>query len=112
MGIKNNIILSKTQRKVIAEIIASPSPRIVFDKLLGNPNDIAARDFLKRKKLIKVTNNGITMTDLGIQLAKEENIIDDSERLTPEGEALAFSDVNNSPRRIGENFKLLKQFVG
>ena len=86
---------TQNQMKVIAKIVASQDvPARAAAEISSNPNLIAARNLLMKLNVITFADNAATLTDKGQQLAKEQNITDESGQLTDEGNKLASSDAD------------------
>lgn len=86
---------TQNQLTVLAKIIASQEvPARAAAEISSNANLIAARNILMKLGLILYTDNSATLTDKGTQLAKEQNIIDESGQLTDEGNKLASTLAN------------------
>jgi len=88
------VTLSSNQKRVMAKIVASPTPKVAGEEISGSQNLVAARDQLSKLGAIQSVDGEASLTDVGQRLAREENIIDDSGGLTPDGEQLAHSSVD------------------
>jgi hypothetical protein len=97
MKLLDTVRLSSNQKRVIAKIIAAPTPKIAAEEISDGANMIKARDVLIDLGLITVTlNDEAALTDKGQQLAQAENLADQSGNLTPDGEKFAFTDQYNT----------------
>lgn len=83
------------QKRVLAKILASPTATVAANEMIGSQNMIAARDMLMKLGLITVSNGDASVTDRGVRVATEENLIDDSGALTPEGKAYATTNATD-----------------
>ena len=91
--ILTNIRLTQHQMKVLAMIAASPEGIVPDEDISKDRNMTAARQLLTKLGLI--TNDGedkYSITDSGAEVAKDENIIDDTGQLTELGNQLAFGE--------------------
>lgn len=87
----DTIALTSNQKRVIAKILAAPTPSVAGEEISGDQNLIAARNQLTRIGAIQVLGDEATLTDVGERLAREDNITDESGELTPDGQELAFT---------------------
>lgn len=93
MKMLNSVRLSDNQKRVIAKIIAAPTPKVAAEEISNGVNLKQARDALVDLQLVKQSlNDHAGLTDKGRQLAQEENLADESGQLTPDGEKWAFTD--------------------
>ena len=75
---------------VIAKIVASQDvPARAAAEISANTNMIAARNLLMKLNVITYTDNSASLTDIGQQLARDQNIVDEGGQLTDEGNKLA-----------------------
>lgn len=83
---------TQNQMIVLAKIVASQDvPARAAAEISTNTNMIAARNLLMKLNAITYTDNSASLTDIGQQLAREQNIVDESGQLTEEGNKLAAS---------------------
>ena len=96
MKILSSFQPNNTQKKVLA-IVASckEKPEKAISQLSSSENIISAKGLLLKLGLITVDNNGVQLTDSGKDVAIQQNILDDSEQLTPEGSQLISGDSND-----------------
>jgi hypothetical protein len=93
MKMLNSVRLSDNQKRVIAKIIAAPTPKVAAEEISNGANLKQARDALVDLQLVTVAlNDHAELTDKGRQLAQEENLADESGQLTPDGEKWAYTD--------------------
>lgn len=90
--ILTTIRLSGTQKAVLTKIIASSTEEQAYEQISDGRNLVAARDILKKLGLIEFEEGSATVTDTGKQVMKDENLLDDSDQLTDEGQQFAQSD--------------------
>lgn len=89
---------TSNQLRVIAKIAASQDvPARAAAEISSSANLIAARNLLMKLNVITYTDNSATLTDIGQQLAQEQNITDEGGQLTDEGNKLAASESNGKP---------------
>lgn len=84
----NNVRLNNTQQGTLAIIFNSPTPKTAFDNTSGAQNIVAARDFLKKMNLIRVSNSTVELTNFGDKAVVAYNIADESGKLTEYGQNL------------------------
>lgn len=90
----NTVNLTANQKRAIAKIIASPTPKIAGQEVSGDQNLVAARNELARLGAIHFVGGECSLTDIGERLAQEDNIADASGQLTPDGQKLAYTDTS------------------
>lgn len=83
---------TENQKKVLAKIIASPSPKVAGEEILGDENLVAARNILMKLGVITFSGGNAELTDKGRQIAQDENIADEGGQLTDTGNALAYGE--------------------
>lgn len=89
----DTIRLSDTQKRVIAKIIAAPTPKVAAEEISDGDNMIKARDILMDLGLITMSlDDHAELTDNGRQVARDENLVDETDNLTPDGEKYAYTD--------------------
>lgn len=91
MRVLPGVSLTDNQKRVLAKISASPTPKVAGEEVSGDQNLVGARDQLAHLGAIEFVAGEATITDKGMQLAKDANLVDDSGQLTPDGEALAYT---------------------
>lgn len=92
MKIMNSVRLTANQKRVLAKIFASPTPKVAGGEISDNRNLAGARRELERLGAIEYVAGEATVTDKGTELAKSENVIDDAGQLTQDGEMLAYTN--------------------
>lgn len=93
MKMLNTVRLSDNQKRVIAKIIAAPTPKVAAEEISNGVNLKQARDALVDLGLITQSlSDQAELTDKGRQLAQEENIADANGELTPDGQKYAYTD--------------------
>lgn len=114
MRILPSIRPTDNQRRVIARIIASPTPAVAGEAISGDVNLVAARNMLMKLGAITYAEGQAELTDRGMQIAVEENIASETGELTPSGQKLAFTHPNGQPVKdqpTSESFSLLKELL-
>jgi hypothetical protein len=97
MRVLSTVSLTSNQKRVLAKIIASPTPKVAGEEISGDQNLIAARDQLAELGAIEHVGGEASLTDKGEQLAREDNITDEGGQLTPDGEKLAHTSTTGEP---------------
>ena len=84
--------LTTNMQKVMAKILAAPTPAAAAAEISKGQNLVAARDILMKIGLItyKEQPDEATVTDQGQQVLRDENITDESGQLTDQGQQLAY----------------------
>lgn len=85
------------QKRVIAKILAAPTPTVASEEISKDANLVAARNMLMKLGIISLANNEAALTDRGQQIAVEENIADQGGQLTELGQKLAYTNAQNQP---------------
>ena len=90
MKMLNSVRLSDNQKRVIAKIIAAPTPKVAAEEISNGVNLKQARDTLVDLGIVMQTlDDHAELTDAGRKLAQDENLTDESGQLTPDGERYA-----------------------
>ena len=90
--------LTQNQQKVMAKILAAPTPLVAFSEISSGPNLIAARDILQKLGLIDFKEDeSAEVTDTGMQILRSLNIVDDMDELTDEGRNMAYDQDQQPP---------------
>ena len=82
------IQLSKAQQAVLAIVAGSSTPKLALSAIQNNINVKLAAKMLLNLGVIKVTTEGLILTELGNQQTQAYNIVDDSGNLTDSGQKL------------------------
>ncbi len=85
------------QKRVIAKIVASPTPSVAAQEISKSANLVAARNMLMKLGMITHANGEAALTQSGQQIASEEGITDQSGGLTDVGQQLAHTNSMNAP---------------
>ena len=85
----STVHLSDTQKVVITKIIASPTEQVAIEEISKGRNLVAAKEALVNLGLIEVSDNSITVTNIGHQVMADENLTDESGELTSTGQKYA-----------------------
>jgi len=93
----NSFHPTTNQKRVIAKIAASPTPTVAAGEISNDVNIVAARNELAKLGVITFNQNEASLTSRGAQIAVDENITDESGQLTPDGEALAYTNSDDQP---------------
>lgn len=80
------------QKRVLARIVSAPTSRVAATDMNGNQNLVAARDMLMKLGMVSLLNGEMELTDRGMLVAQQENIIDQTGQLTPDGEKLVYGN--------------------
>ena len=93
MKMLNSVRLSDNQKRVIAKVVAAPTPKVAAEEVSNGSNLTQARDTLIDLQLLQQSlDDHVTLRDKGSQVARDENLIDDAGQLTPDGEKYAYTD--------------------
>lgn len=104
------VMLTATQKGVLAILHNSPTPESAFEAVNGSPALITARNLLERLGLIQVGGNRAVLTPAGRQAVVSNNIADQSGQMTEDGAAL-IDTINASRGVTTEGFELLKSLI-
>lgn len=114
MRLLSSVRPTTSQKRVIAKIIASPTPTVAGGQLSADANLVAARNMLAKLGVISVADAEVTLTDVGQQLARDENIVDQMGELTQDGKQLAYTKTSDNPASAAgqmENATLLSRLL-
>lgn len=109
-----------TQKQVLAKVAGAATPTVAGDAISSGANFVSARNTLAKLGLISFANGEATLTDAGQSLARAENIVDETGRLTPQGQVMARAqqpgtapepEVMGAPSQPMESFKTLKELL-
>ena len=92
--ILTNVRLSIAQKYVLAKIyLPTQTPLTAFSSVSGNANIAGARETLEKLGMVEVdeTKNEAWITEKGKAALRNENLIDDTDNLTPAGEKFAYA---------------------
>ncbi len=92
-----DIRLTDNQKRVLAKVIAAPTPKVGLEEISTKQGFLAARDLLVRLNLLSLDNGGASVTDQGKQIMQDEALLDPGGQLTPDGEQLAHTDEMGKP---------------
>lgn len=89
-----NLRLTEFQKKVLAKIKAAPTPKVAGEEISSGEQLVAARDALLKfnPSLIEFIRGEASLTSYGEKVLKDENIVDDTNGLTPVGKDLAYDE--------------------
>jgi hypothetical protein len=91
------INLSDNQKRVLCKAVAAPTPKVAAQEVSNSENLIASRDQLIKLGLLNFTPNGASVTDKGMQVLKDEALVDETGQLSPDGDELAHTDAHGKP---------------
>lgn len=107
--------LTNYQKKVMAKIIAAPTPKIAGEEITKDPQLVRARNVLLKisPSLISFVRGKATVTPTGLKIMKDENLVDDQGNLTDEGENFAYDeedlkDTETDKEILTQSFSLIK----
>lgn len=106
----NTVLLTNTQKGILAIIHNSPTPESAYESINGSPSLVTSRNILERLGLISVSGIQAALTDAGQRAALANNIMDDAGNITEEGERL-IDDINSRRGTVYEGFALLSSLV-
>lgn len=87
-----NLRLTDFQKKVLTKVVASPTETVAGEEISQSRNLVAARRLLVRLGLVNYVDGKATVTDSGMRVMREENLIDEMGELTDEGRKYAFDE--------------------
>lgn len=89
MKLLTTIRLTQTQLQVIAKIVASQDvPARAAQEISNSQNLITARNMLMKLDVITYSIDNAALTPKGENLAREQNVVDETGNLTDEGNRL------------------------
>lgn len=89
MHLLNTLRPSLFQKQVLARIVGAATPKLAAAAIASSRNLMAARDMLVKLGAIAIMDDTAELTDKGMQLATDENIVDQSGGLTDVGTKLS-----------------------
>ena len=97
--------LSDMQKEVLAKVKAAPNAQVAFEELAHEPDEVddniaAARDQLEDLGLLAILQDGIRVTTRGLEVMKDENLIDETGEFTEEGQEYAGRDRGKEPEDV------------
>lgn len=89
-----SVHLSDIQKEVLAKIKASPNPHLAWEAISNAEDDIdnnfaAAKQMLVDLQLVIDDNDGLEVTQKGLEVMADEGLADESGELTPDGQQVA-----------------------
>jgi hypothetical protein len=78
--------LTDAQKGMLVTVFASATPQQAFDMASGSPNTIQAKDELVRLGLVQQSANQLALSPSGKDALYNNNLVDQTGQLTPEGE--------------------------
>lgn len=92
----HTVNLTAHQKEVLVRIYTSPTPEIAKAETEFDEKNIAAADMLHDLEAIEITDEGAKVTATGIDLMRQQGLIDDSDQLTQEAEQYKAGDGTNT----------------
>lgn len=87
-----NIRLSQAQKYILAKLVLPNStPLTSYEEISSGKNIVANRDILIKLEMLKLGANEAEITDKGINALKNENLVDNNNSLTQQGEQYAYA---------------------
>jgi hypothetical protein len=105
------VILTDTQKGVLAVIYNTPTPETAFYTTTGNQALVTARNILERLGMIQVGGNRAVLTPIGRDAVIANNITDTTGELTEEGTALIDAVSAMLKTKTNEAFVLLSTLI-
>lgn len=102
--ILTNIRLTTHQKMVLAKIINAQTDHIAGEEVSNGRKIVAARNVLMKLGLVNFNNGRASLTNKGMQAARDEGLIDETGNLTDEGKKYAFAGEG----KLKEEFNLLR----
>lgn len=99
MRFLSSLRLSDNQKRVMCKIVAAPTPKVAAEEINSDQNLVANRDTLVRIGLITYSPAAATVTDKGMQVLKDEALVDEGGQLSPDGEQFAHTDEDGKPEQ-------------
>lgn len=95
---RNSAIMSPTtaQKQVLCMIASAPTPESAAVNISKGPKLVTARDMLAKIGLIKINSNEAALTEQGKQIMINQNLMDETGSLTPEGQKYGYVKTNES----------------
>ena len=87
-----SIRLSETQKTLMCQIVAAPTEELAYEASEDGTNIVAARDQLEQLGLIEWEEGSASITDNGMEVLKDEALIDDMGELSEEGSKYAYGE--------------------
>lgn len=102
------VMLTATQKGILAIIHNAPTPEAAFEAINGSPALITARNLLERLNLIVVADIRAALTQQGKIAITANNLADETGQITDEGTALIDAINVRRTDKVAENFEFLK----
>lgn len=106
----NTIILSNTDKAVLASIFSSPTPELAFENTNGSENLIVSRNKLYKFTFIRLNSYQAITTDLGKTALVANNLIDETDQLTDEGAKLVNS-ITQLKKPFTESVRVIRDLL-
>lgn len=105
-----SVLLTVTQKAVLAVLHNSPTPEAAFATINGTEALVTARNLLERLGLIQIAGNKAGLTQAGRSAIIANNIADETGQMTDEGAAL-IDTLNGDKPGVREGFSLLASLL-
>lgn len=76
--VEDSAELTDTQKKVLIKIKQAVTPKVAYEDISKDANDVAARDMLHKMNLIDIAGNAASLNDAGNQTLQDEGLVDDT----------------------------------
>lgn len=84
----NTTVLNDTQKAILLTTHVAPTDRVAFDNTSSSLNLAKARDSLRALNMLLVGDGAQQLTDTGREMLKYHNLIDDTDAVTDDGQAI------------------------
>lgn len=94
---RTNAIISPTkhQKAVLSKTVAAATPQVAASEISKDQHLLTSRDMLVKLGLLTVQDNQAEVTPQGIEIMRNQNLLDDAGNLTPEGEKYAHGETQH-----------------
>ena len=93
--------LTDTQKKVLIKIKIAATPKVAYEDVSKDVNDVAARDLLQKMNLIDIAGNAISLNDEGEQTLKDEGLTDETGNVIQSAKDKYLKDVDTDDSTPG-----------
>lgn len=109
-AVLTSIRLTDNQKKVLTRILNAPTEQLGYEAVTTEKKAITAGNILSKLGLLTLdaANNKAIVTDAGKEVMRNENLIDDSDELTDEGNEFAF-DAKEDDAAVTEGYPLINK---
>jgi len=85
----STVHLTDIQKEVLVKIHQAPSPTVADEQISKGRNYVAARQLLAKLDLVDTAEDNLVVTDTGLDVMKDEGLVDDAGELTEQGNKYA-----------------------